>query len=260
MCEQRLEVVRHARVKIAVRAPPERWSLVLFRPPRLPRPRQHAWNHQLPSTLQRHGVVDLADWLNLWPSRWAFLSKIQLLDSTNSESSETVSSTKSSTTSSSIPLMTISMTHAKDKFSLSSNGVHTQLFLLRMSVCLRTRKGPRCPLLDLRANDADPTVLSVARLSSSAELAPACRGGRARARGRGQAIRFTLDETKYTCLAEARLHSNVAPSSASPRTDLGTASSHSSAFSSCTSRAGRRRPRYQPECVFTLTQLVPKVN
>ncbi|KAH9165010.1 hypothetical protein EDB89DRAFT_2014109, partial [Lactarius sanguifluus] len=41
------------------------------------------------------------------------------LDYTNSESSETVSSTKSSTISSAIPLMTISTIHAKDKLSLS---------------------------------------------------------------------------------------------------------------------------------------------
>ncbi|KAH9062504.1 hypothetical protein EDB83DRAFT_2315381 [Lactarius deliciosus] len=58
------------------------------------------------------------------------------LDSTNSESSETVSSTKSSTTSSSIPLMTISTTHAKDKdVGLAQNAKRTQV-------------------LDLKANDA----------------------------------------------------------------------------------------------------------
>ncbi|KAH8991813.1 hypothetical protein EDB86DRAFT_1569078 [Lactarius hatsudake] len=96
------------------------------------------------------------------------LTSLIPLDSTNSESSETVSPTKSSTTSSSIPLMTISTTHAKDKLSLSLKwSTHS------IVPCLGCRSGSELPgacLLDLRANDADPMLLFEARLSSSASL------------------------------------------------------------------------------------------
>ncbi|KAH9027812.1 hypothetical protein EDB85DRAFT_93608 [Lactarius pseudohatsudake] len=111
------------------------------------------------------------------------------LDPTNFESSETVSLT----TSSSITLMTLSTTHAKDKLSLSFKwSTHPIIFAQDVGLAQNAK---RTQVLDLRANDAgesapcyllicplirpthsppwdprheDPTVLSEARVSSSA--------------------------------------------------------------------------------------------
>ncbi|KAH8991749.1 hypothetical protein EDB86DRAFT_3079609 [Lactarius hatsudake] len=104
------------------------------------------------------------------------------LDSTNSESSETVSPTKSSTISSSIPLMTISTTHAKDKDvgpTLAQNAKSTQVLDLRANDAGETRTmlltdlppGPSYPFSSMGPASRRPDVLFEARLSSSAELA-----------------------------------------------------------------------------------------